>query len=50
MVQGFEVDDDTESLSFNRIVGIYNSTQGLSQAYLRRAVMRLLDALGPVPD
>lgn len=50
MVQGFEVDDDTESLSFNRIVGVYSSTQGLSQAYLRRAVKRLLDALGPVPD
>lgn len=50
MVQGFEVDDDSESLSFNRIVGVYNSTQGLSQAYLRRAVKRLLDALGPVPD
>jgi len=50
MVQGFEVDDDTESLSFNRIVGIYPTTQGLSQAYLRRAAHRLLEALGPVPD
>jgi len=50
MVQGFEVDDDSESLSFNRIVGIYPTTQGLSQAYLRRAVKRLLDALGPLPD
>lgn len=50
MVQGFEVDDDTESLSFNRIVGIYPTTQGLSQAYLRRAARRLLDALGPIPD
>ncbi len=49
-VQGFEVDDDSESLSFDRIVGIYPSTQGLSQAYLRRAARRLLDALGPVPD
>lgn len=50
MVQGFEVDDDSESLSFNRIVGIYPTTQGLSQAYVRRAARRLLDALGPVPD
>ncbi|MFA5595708.1 MAG: ATP-dependent DNA helicase RecG, partial [Trueperaceae bacterium] len=50
MVQGFEVDDDSESLSFNRIVGIYPTTQGLSQAYLRRAARRLLDALGPIPD
>lgn len=49
-VQGFEVDDDKESLSFNRIVGIYPTTQGLSQAYLRRAARRLLDALGPIPD
>jgi len=49
-VQGFEVDDDTESLSFNRIVGIYPSTPGLSQAYLRRAVKRLLDALPTLPD
>ena len=50
VVQGFEVDDDSESLSFDRIVGIYPSTQGLSQAYLRRAARRLLDALGQVPD
>lgn len=50
MVQGFEVDDDSESLSFNRIVGIYPVTQGLSQAYVRRASKRLLEALGAVPD
>ncbi len=49
-VSGHEVDDDGESLSFNRIVGIYPSTQGLSQAYLRRAAKRLLDALPPLPD
>lgn len=50
-VAAFEVDDDSgESLSFNRIVGVYSSVQGLSQAYLRRAVKRLLDALGPIPD
>lgn len=47
---GHEVDDDTDSLSFGRIVGVYPSTQGLSQAYLRRAQRRLLDALGAVPD
>lgn len=50
MVQGFEVDDDAESLSFNRIVGIYKVTQGLSQAYLRRAAKRLLDAMPTLPD
>jgi ATP-dependent DNA helicase RecG len=45
-----EIDDDSESLSAGRIVGVYGSTQGLSQAYLRRAVKRLLDALGLIPD
>ncbi|MBS3933773.1 MAG: ATP-dependent DNA helicase RecG [Truepera sp.] len=51
-----EVDDDkatpdnAESLSSGRIVSIYPSTQGLSQAYLRRAVYRLLEALETVPD
>lgn len=50
MVQGFEVDDDAESLSFNRIVGVYKTTPGLSQAYVRRAARRLLDALPTLPD
>lgn len=45
-----EIDDDSESLSAGRIVGIYPSTQGLSQAYIRRAVYRLLEAMGTVPD
>ncbi|MEJ2668087.1 MAG: DNA helicase RecG, partial [Deinococcales bacterium] len=49
-VSGFEVDDDSESLSFGRIVGIYRGTQRLSQAYQRRAAHRLLAALGPLPD
>ncbi len=49
-VNGFEVDDDSDSLSFGRIVGVYPTTQGLSQAYLRRAVRRLLDALPALPD
>lgn len=49
-VTGFEVDDDSDSLSFGRIVGVYQTTQGLSQAYLRRAVTRLLDALPAIPD
>src|SRR5690606_3788479 len=50
VVAGHEVDDDTESLSFGRIVGVYPTTQGLSQAYLRRSQRRLLDALGAIPD
>ena len=45
-----EIDDDSESLSAGRIVGVYGSTQGLSQAYVRRAARRLLDALQLVPD
>lgn len=49
-VAGFEVDDEGESLSFNRIVGVYKVTPGLSQAYVRRAVKRLLDVLPTVPD
>ncbi len=49
-VTGFEVDDDSESLSFGRIVGIYRGTQGLSQAYQRRAIYRLLEALPNLPD
>jgi ATP-dependent DNA helicase RecG len=49
-VTHFEIDDDSESLSTGRIVGVYASTQGLSQAYLRRAVQRLLANLAPLPD
>lgn len=49
-VAHYEVDDDSESLSSGRIVGIYPSTQGLSQAYLRRAVYRLLEVLETAPD
>jgi ATP-dependent DNA helicase RecG len=45
-----EIDDDGVSLSSDRIVGIYQSTQGLSQAYIRRAVYRLLDNLGTLPE
>jgi len=49
-VTGFEVDDDEASLSFGRIVGVYKTDQGTSQAYVRRAVMRLLEALPVLPD
>ncbi len=45
-----EIDDDSESLSAGRIVGVYGSTQGLSQAYVRRAAHRLLSALETLPD
>lgn len=49
-VSSFEVDDEGPSLSFDRIVGVYPSTQGLSQAYIRRAVDRLLSSLRTLPD
>jgi ATP-dependent DNA helicase RecG len=49
-VAHFEIDEEGESLSAGRIVGIYPSTQGLSQAYIRRSVHRLLAALGTIPD
>ncbi|MEZ4606826.1 MAG: ATP-dependent DNA helicase RecG [Deinococcales bacterium] len=49
-VQHMEVDDDSESLSTGRIVSIYQSTQGLSQAYIRRSVFELLKELGRIPD
>ncbi len=49
-VEGFELDDDGPSLSTGRIVAIYPSVQGLSQAYLRRAVDRTLAAVGRLPD
>ncbi len=45
-----EIDDEGESLSTGRIVGLYGTAQGLSQAYLRRAAHRLLDALTVIPD
>lgn len=45
-----EIDDEGESLSSGRIVGIYGSTQGLSQAYIRRAAHRLLGSLETLPD
>ncbi|HZW99399.1 MAG TPA: ATP-dependent DNA helicase RecG [Trueperaceae bacterium] len=49
-VSGFEVDDDEASLSFGRIVGVYKTTPGTSQAYVRRSVMQLLEALPTLPD
>ena len=49
-VQDFEIDDDSESLSMGRITPVYASTQGLSQAYLRRASHRLLETLGVIRD
>ncbi len=49
-VSHHEIDDEAESLSSDRIVGIYPTTQGLSQAYIRRSVHRLLQVLSVLPD
>ena len=49
-VSHHEIDDEGESLSSDCIVGIYPTTQGLSQAYIRRSVHRLLQALPVLPD
>lgn len=49
-VENFEVDEGGPSLSIGRIVPLYPSTQGLAQAYLRRSVDRLLQALPPLDD
>jgi ATP-dependent DNA helicase RecG len=49
-VSHHEIDDEGESLSSDRIAGIYPTTQGLSQAYIRRSVHRLLNALPVLPD
>jgi len=50
LVEGYEVDDEGPSLSTGRIVAVYPSTQGLAQAYLRRAVDRTLRVLPPLGD
>ncbi len=49
-VSEFEIDEDKESLSHGRIVGVYSSTQGLSQAYIRRSIYRLLENTSTLPD
>ncbi len=50
-VTHFEIDDDGQtSLSSGRIVSIYASTQGLSQAYIRKAIHTLLTSLETIPD
>jgi ATP-dependent DNA helicase RecG len=43
----FELDDDGESLSTDRIIGVYSTTEGISQAFLRRCTAA---ALGTFPE
>ncbi len=49
-VTHFEIDDDGPSLSSGRIVSIYGTTQGLSQAYIRKAIQTLLHSIETIPD
>ncbi len=49
MVEYFE-DEAGESLSIGRIVPVYPSKEGISQAFLRRAVWQALQAFEEIPD
>ncbi|MEM6427699.1 MAG: ATP-dependent DNA helicase RecG [Deinococcota bacterium] len=49
-VSDFEVNEAGDSLSFDRIVPVYTTTQGLSQGYIRRAVHTLLEHCSTLPD
>jgi ATP-dependent DNA helicase RecG len=49
MVEYFE-DEGSESLSTGRIVPVYPSREGISQAFLRRCVWRALEAYRQIPD
>lgn len=49
MVEHFEPEEG-ESLSTGRIVPIYPSTEGISQAWLRRQVWRGLELASPLPE
>lgn len=49
MVEYFE-DEAGESLSTGRIVPVYPSREGISQAFLRRVAWRTLEAFARIPD
>lgn len=49
MIEYFE-DEGGESLSTGRIVPVYPSREGISQAFLRRSVWRALEAYSQIPD
>ncbi|MFN3265939.1 MAG: ATP-dependent DNA helicase RecG [Deinococcales bacterium] len=46
----FELDDDSESLSTDRIIGVYSTTDGISQAFLRRCTAAALAAFPELED
>ena len=49
-VSDFEVNDAGDSLSFDRIVPVYTTTQGLSQSYVRKAIYTMLSHCGTFAD
>jgi ATP-dependent DNA helicase RecG len=50
-VEYFESDDqDGESLSTDRIIGVYSVTEGISQAFVRRCAMAALEAFPEIED
>ncbi len=49
-VEYFELDDDGESLSTDRIIGVYSSTDGISQAFLRRCSQAVLEVFPELED
>ena len=49
-VEYFELDDDGESLSTDRIIGVYSTTDGISQAFLRRCTTAALAEFGELED
>jgi ATP-dependent DNA helicase RecG len=46
----FELDDDGESLSTDRIIGVYPTTEGISQAFLRRCTAAALSTFPELED
>lgn len=49
MVEYFE-DEGSESLSTGRIVPVYASREGISQAFIRRSTAKALEAFESIPD
>jgi ATP-dependent DNA helicase RecG len=49
-VEYFELDDDGESLSTDRIIGVYSTTDGISQAFIRRCSQATLEVFLELED
>jgi ATP-dependent DNA helicase RecG len=49
-VEYFEVEDEGESVSTDRIIGVYPVTEGISQAFVRRCAAAALEAFPEIED